>query len=174
MNELAEHYNDRLIRIYGRDSITGLPKYRVVWGPSQTEKRYGSYDILTQETGIWLGVKQGLVEIKKYWYLQDCWILERVEFSTRTETFYDPFTYEPILTFLDKDNHPLPLNWRAIEFLVSRVERVSRKIFSSDSEFKEQEEKELQVESERVYAELDKPEPRPLPSFITSTLIPKR
>src|SRR6187455_1397061 len=135
---LEKTVNDRLLRIYGKETLTGLQKYRIVWSGTQTEKRFGSYDVLTQETGIWLGVKQGLVEIKKYWYMKDCWVLERVEPNTnRKDIFYDKFTYEPILTFLDKDNNPLPLNWRAVEFLVNRIEKATR-IFKTEKDHQEE------------------------------------
>ena len=167
--------NNKLIRIYGREPITNKPRYRVVWSEFQTEKRYGSYDVLTQETGIWLGVKQGLVEIKKYWYMKECWLLERVEPNiNRKDIFHDKFTYEPILTFLDKDNNPLPLNWRAVEFLVNRIEKATR-IFKTEADHQEIEDKRMEEESQRVYAILDKPDPtKPIPTFTTSTLIPKR
>jgi hypothetical protein len=172
MLELAEHYNDRLLKLYGREQLTDKQRYRLVWGPSQTEKRYGSYDVLTHETGIWLGVKQGLVEIKKYWYIKDCWILERVEPNLdRKDTFYDSFTYEPILTFLDKDNNILPLNWRAIELAVNIIEKGPKKVLTEEDHFKEEEKKD-QAEYEKVYGILDKPDPiKPLPTFNSSTLI---
>lgn len=170
-----ELFNARLLRVYGREQLTGLPKYRVVRSELQTEKRYGSYDILTQETGIWLGTKQGLVEIKKYWYFQaDCWLLERCEPNTnRKDIFHDKFTYEPILPFLDKDNNVLPLNWKAIEFLVSRLERAERRLVT-ETEHQLEEEKKMKVEEDRVFGILDNPDPiKELPTFKSSTLIPK-
>ena len=167
--------NHRLLHLYGRCPITNKPKYRVIWGPEQTEKRYGSYDILTQETGIWLGVKQGLVEIKKYWYLADCWILERVEPNiNRQDTFYDKFTYEPIFTFLDKDDNPLPLNWRAIYYMVGKLEKATRKVMLTEADHKEIEEKKQKAEEEKVYAILDKPDPiHELPTFKSSVYVSK-
>lgn len=171
---LLEVFNERLIQLYGREQISQKPKYRIVRSEEQTEKRFGSYDVLTQETGIWLGSKKGLVEIKKYWYFKDCWLLERCEPNIdRSNIFFDKFTYEPILPFLDKDNNQLPLNWKAVEFCVNRIERASRKLLT-ESDHLEQEEKKLQEESDKVYAELDKPDStKPLPTFKTSTLVPK-
>jgi hypothetical protein len=171
----VEIINERLILLYGKEKQTNLPKYRVVRSETQTEKRYGSYDLLTQETGIWLGVKQGLVEIKKYWYLTDCWLIERVEPNIdRKDIFYDKFTYEPLFPFLDKDNNPLPLNWRVIEFMLNRLEK-AEKIVKTEEEHRLEEEKRMEKESEKVYSELDKPEStKPLPSFNVSTLISKR
>jgi hypothetical protein len=170
---LEEIFNERLVQVYGNDPLLGIPKYRVVWSAFQTEKRYGSYDVLTQETGLWLGSKTGLVEIKKYWYFKtDCWVLERVEPNTsRQDIFHDKFTYEPILPFVSKDDIALPLNWRAIEFVVSKLNRAEKKLVT-ESEHREQEEKKQKEEEEVMFGLLDKPEPtKSLPTFKTSTLI---
>lgn len=168
-----EYYNELLITLYGKCTITNQPKYRIVRSETQTEKRYGSYDVLTQDTGIWLGVKQGLVEIKKYWYMKDCWLLERVEPNTnRTDVLYDKFTYEPIYPFLDKDDNPLPFSWRAIEFLVGKLERAERGVKKTEEDHRLEEEKKQAEESEKVYGILDAPDPtKPLPTFTTSTLL---
>lgn len=169
---LIETFNSRLERIYGKESITGVAKYRLVRAELQTEKRYGSYDILTQETGIWLGVKQGLVEIKKYWYLKDCWILERVEPNlNRRDVLYDKYTYEPIFTFLDKDNNELPVVWKVLELIIGKIEKTT-KVFKTEETHRQEMEKEMDKESEKVYGELDKPEStKPLPTFEKSTLL---
>jgi len=169
---LEKTVNDRLLRIYGKETLTGLQKYRIVWSGTQTEKRFGSYDVLTQETGIWLGVKQGLVEIKKYWYMKDTWLLERVEPNTnRRDVFYDKYTYEPIFPFLDKDDNLLPLNWRAIEFIVGKLERAERKVMLTEEDHRQEEEKKQKAEEEKVYGILDSPDPiKELPTFKSSTL----
>lgn len=167
----AEFYNEKLILLYGKEPITGQPKYRLVRSEIQTEKRYGSYDILTQDTGIWLGVKQGLVTIKKYWYMKDCWLLERVEPNTSRSNLYDKWTYEPLYPFLDKDDKPLPLNWRVIEFMLNRLEHAEKR-FKNESDHLAEEEKKQSEESDKVFGLLDAPEPtKPLPTFTTSTLL---
>ena len=175
MDSLETLINQRLIRYYGREPITRKAKYRVVRSETQTEKRYGTFDLLTQETGIWLGVKQGLVEIKKYWYLKPCWVLERCEPNTsRQLIFADKFTYEPLYTFLDSKDEELPLNWRVLEFMLSRLER-AEKFFKSDEDFRKEEEKKQRAEEDKVFAILDAPDPiKELPTFKSSTLIPKR
>jgi hypothetical protein len=172
MDSLESIINARLLRLFGKEQLSGQQKYRIVRSEFQTEKRYGSYDILTQETGIWLGAKQGLVEIKKYWYMKDCWLLERVEPNIdRKDIFHDKFTYEPLFPFLDKDDNQLPLNWKAIEFLVNRVEKAEKR-FLTEEEHRLQEEKKQQEESDKVYGLLDAPEStKPLPSFESSTLL---
>jgi len=171
IQSLDVEINKRLLRLYGKDSNCLQQKYRIVRSEKQTEKRYGSYDILTQETGIWLGRKEGLVEIKKYWYLKDCWILERVEPNTnRKDLFADKFTYEPIFTFLDKDNNELPLNWRVLEFIIGKLNRAEKK-FLTEEDHRQEEEKKMALESEKVFGILDQPEPtKELPTFKSSTL----
>lgn len=169
---LDEVINERLIQLYGYEQDTQQPKYRIVFSTFQTEKRYGKYDLLSKETGIWLGVKEGLVEIQKYWYLKPCWLLERVEPNlNRKDLIYEKWTYEPIFVFLDKDDNSLPLNWRAIELAVGVIEKAERKIRTEqdDAAIAESEQEE---ESKKVYAELDKPEStKPLPTFEKSTLL---
>lgn len=168
----VELINNRLIKLFGFESQTGLAKYRIVRSEEQTEKRYGSYDILYHDTKIWMGTRQGLVEIKKYWYMNSCWLLERVEPNiNRKDTFYDKYTYEPIFPFLDKDNNQLPLNWKVIEFIVYRLERAERKLVTESDHLSEQEKLQNQ-EEEKIYSLLDKPEPtKELPTFKTSTLL---
>ena len=167
---LHDVYNERLVTFYGNEVHSGLPKYRLVRSENQTEKRYGSYDVLTQETGIWLGSKNGLVEVKKYWYLPDCWLVERLEISPNPY-LYEKFSYEPILPFLDKDNHPLPLNWKAIEFFLNRLEKATRNILT-EADHLAQEEKKQEAESNKVFAELDKPDPvKELPTFKSSVIL---
>jgi len=174
MYSLEQEINERLARLHGNEPITGKQKYRIVRSEFQTEKRYGSYDIITQDTGIWLGKKEGLVEIKKYWYMKDCWLLERVEPNTnRQDTLHDKFTYEPILPFLDKDDNVLPLNWKAIEFCIGHLEKAEKK-FLTEEDHRQVEEKKQAEEADVVYGELDKPDPvNELPTFKVSTLIPK-
>lgn len=169
-----EIINERLVRLYGIEPITGQPKYRVVRSETQTEKRYGSYDILTKDTGIYIGKGQGLIEIKKYWYIKDCWLLERVEPNlNRKDTIFDKWCYEPILPFLDKDDNQLPLNWKAIEFVVAKLEK-AEKHFKNESDHLAEEEKKQEEEGDKMFAILDKPDPiKELPTFKVSTLIPK-
>lgn len=170
----VDELNERLVTYYGNERMTGLPKYRLVRSETQTEKRIGSYDVVTSETGLWLGTKKGLVEIKKYWYMEPCWLLERVELNTaRRDTIVEPYTYEPLFPFLDKDDNPLELNWKVLEFFLNRLEKMERQ-FLTESDHLAQEEKRLDEERIKVFAELDKPDPvKELPTFTTSTLIPK-
>ena len=167
-----ELINNRLERIYGREQLTNLPKYRIVRSEEQTEKRYGSYDLLYKNTNIWMGTKNGLVEIKKYWYMESCWLLERVEVnSDRQDTFYDKYTYEPLFPFLDKDNKQLPLNWKVLEFLIGKIERAERKLITESEHLAEAEKLQLK-EEEKVYGILDNPDPiKELPTFKSSTLL---
>jgi len=169
---LDQVYNERLVKYYGHERLTGLQKYRLVRSEQQTEKRFGSYDVLTQETGIWLGVKQGLVEIKKYWYLNPCWIVERVEPNTnRKDIFYDKFTYEPVLPFLDKENNSLPLSWKAIEFFLNRLEKAERH-FLTESDHAVIEDKKQKEEEDKVFGILDAPDPiKELPTFQKSVIL---
>jgi len=85
--------------------------------------------------------------------------------------FYDKYTYEPIFPFLDKDDNLLPLNWRAIEFIVGKLERAERKVMLTEEDHRQEEEKKQKAEEEKVYGILDSPDPiKELPTFKSSTL----
>jgi len=172
--DFVDILNERLIDYYGNEKNTGLPKYRLVRSEVQTEKRYGSYDIVTQESGIWLGTNKGLVEVKKYWYIEPCWLLERIELNlNRKDVIHEKYTYEPLFPFLDKDNNPLDLNWKVLEFFLNRLEKAERQ-FLTEADHQAEEDKRLQDEQDKVFGILDKPDPiKELPTFTASTLIPK-
>lgn len=169
----AYDINEKLFLIYGRDADTDKPKYRVVRSEIQTEKRNGAYELLTQ-SGIWLGQRCGIAEIKKYWYMSPCWLLERVEANTnRSDLINEKFTYEPLLPFLDKDDKPLELAWKPIEFMLNRLEKAAKQ-FKTEQDHKEEEEKKQREEEKRVFGILDAPDPtKELPTFKNSTLLNK-
>jgi len=162
--------NNKLIRIYGHCNITDKPKYRVVRSEDQNEKRTGDYNTFYGD--IFLRRERGTRLIKKYWYLPPCWILERVEPNLdRTNLIAEKFTYEPLFPFLDPDNKPVPLNWRAIELLLNTLQNAERKV-RSEEEDRLLEEKRMKSEEERVYGILDAPDPiKELPTFKSSSLL---
>lgn len=118
---------NRKLKERGR-SLDGRPILRIVFSDEQLEKRVGTFT-------DWYGhilIRQeykALRECKKYGYIAGKWVLERL-------TFLDPNnaivkdelvdarngTYEPLYVFQDKDQQPLPVNWRIIEKMLWSME----------------------------------------------------
>lgn len=168
----ATEINEKLHRLYGREKITGCVKYRVVRSEEQLEKRYGSYKVFTEETGIYLRDEVGVRQIKKYWYMKDCWVLERVEPNTnRAEYIIDKVIYEPLFTFLSGKNEALPLEWRPIELCLYALERVEKKKYDADEDKKKEAEYDKLLEQQAM-AILDEPEStNELPTFKASSVM---
>jgi len=164
--------NEKLFRLYGREQLTDKVKYRLVRSEEQTEKRYGNYDLYTQEGGIYLGNRTGLQEIKKYWYMKACWLLERVEANkNRDDLIHEKYTYEPIFPFLDAKDNPLPLEWKPIEFMINRMEKAERHFLTEEDHRQIEENKQLEKE-DKMMAILDQPDPvKELPTFKASSLL---
>lgn len=106
--------NRRLADRYGRIE-NGMIRWRVVWSTDQTEKR-----LVDQVEGIVL-LHPEVREMPKYPLHQDFFILERVIPTFMNPELVEPFSYEPIWRFMDKNNNPLPPKWEAIEFLINRI-----------------------------------------------------
>lgn len=98
------------------------PIFRVVWSDSQIEKRWGTF---TEMYGsIFIRETKGLVEAKKYNYIAHRWVLEKLMPAMTDEVIgldNDRYSYEPIYTFEDKFQRPLPVEWWACEMIVRRL-----------------------------------------------------
>jgi len=118
---------NRKLKERGR-SIDGRPILRIVFSDDQLEKRVGTFT-------DWYGsilIRQeykALRECKKYGYISGKWILERLTFldlnnAIVREELVDARngTYEPLYVFQDKDQNPLPVNWRIIEKMLWSME----------------------------------------------------
>lgn len=117
--ESIETLNDRLREYYGIDSDTGRPIFRIVWANDETEK------LLTDEIdgGIKLLYPQ-LREVKKYPYLKDLYVLERlviVPDVNSKEMLGKKLSYEPLWPYADKNNQPLPPIWGATKFVIDTM-----------------------------------------------------
>lgn len=98
--------NAQLIELYGVDTTTGQPQFRIVWSDDQTEQRLMDYTdsgfkLLTPEVRI----------MKKYWYMRNMFVLERlvlVPEEQQKELCGLKTSYEPIWGFADDKRNPLP------------------------------------------------------------------
>lgn len=117
--ERIETLNQRLIDHFGIDSDTGRPMFRIVWANDELEKR------LIQETEFGVQLLHSEVrEIKKYPYLKDLYVLERlvvVPDINQRELPVSRLSYEPLWAYRDDSNRPLPPLWNATKFIIDTL-----------------------------------------------------
>jgi hypothetical protein len=110
--------NQHLKDAYGT-TVDGKQLFRLTWSTGITEFRHSTFvDYLGD---IFLREVTETREVLKYPFAQDRWILERIRLTSdkAKEVFglvgEDPYSYEPIYTFQDKDGDYLPLNREMLE-----------------------------------------------------------
>jgi hypothetical protein len=122
--ESIETLNQRLIEHYGRDSNTRKPMFRIVWANDQLEKRLVDYiESGNGLAGIHL-LHPEVREVKKYPYLKDLYVLERlviVPFQDQDTLPVSKLSYEPIWAYRDGDDNPLTPVWPATKFIVDSL-----------------------------------------------------
>jgi|SRR5688572_1872688 len=105
--------NEYLKNHYGA-TVDGKPLFRLTWSTGVKEKRHSTFIDFYGE--VFLREVTETREVLKYPYAQDRWILEKIKLvSERARNEFglitdEPFSYEPIYTFQDKEGKYLPLN----------------------------------------------------------------
>lgn len=107
--------NRKLKDKYGFDWLDN-PVFRIVWSDSQTEIRIGEHE--KWYGGIYLGITKGALRFKKYEFITERWVLERL-FPNQEELtgIAGNTTYEPLFTFQDKRSEYLEPNLRAADMI---------------------------------------------------------
>lgn len=112
----VESINESLRDLYGIDTETGKPIFRVVWAPEQTEKRLTKHT----DSGIEL-LNPEVRELPKYQWIPDAYVLERlvlVPDISKKELPTSHQSYEPLWVFIDKNGFPVPPILQACKFVV--------------------------------------------------------
>lgn len=115
--------NLKLARLFGRHTVYDKPIYRVIRSTDCVEKKMETFEDYSP-AGIYLGTKNELRIKPKYWYLHDCYILEKLVEANSEESreFFDaPYSYEALFPFLNQDNKEVPLAWKPIEILLGNM-----------------------------------------------------
>lgn len=124
VTELVCDINDRLKTIFGIDTITGIPIWRIVFSEDQFEKRLGTYDDYSRG-GIYLRTVTEVREVPKYrQWIQEKYVLERlvvVPDQNKEDLPTSKVSYEPIWVFEDKDGNYLPPKWEATKFIIDTI-----------------------------------------------------
>jgi hypothetical protein len=114
----------------------------LVWADEQIERRKGTFTdyygsiLIRQEY-------QAVRDIKKYWYFkrQDVWVLEKLVFLPKESQMKDMLeelvhaqngTYEPLYTFADINDNPLPVVHEVVDFVIWRTQNPMEKMTQKD------------------------------------------
>jgi len=140
--DLNEHLKAKGLNIFGQ------PLYKLVWSSSELELRHGTFREFHDDVFI-----REVTETrwtKKYWYINERWILERWIPAELCNTAELPNStqgsYEPIYVFEDGHRFYLEPNIKVLDFIVTMAEKPHRitkeEIFN---EIKDKEDKEVQA-----------------------------
>jgi hypothetical protein len=123
-SESLESLNRQLVDLYGIDTITGQPMWRIVWSEDQFEHRYGTYDDYTP-AGIYLRTVTETRYVPKYsQWISNKYVLERLVVIPECNAGDLPATklsYEPIYPFQTNSGHYLPPRLDASQFVIETV-----------------------------------------------------
>lgn len=124
LTETIEGINRQLIDLYGIDTITGMPMWRVVWSEDQFEHRLGTYDDYT-ESGIYLRTIREIRYVPKYrQWIPERYVLERLVLIPEISAEDLPATklsYEPMFPFQSNSGKYLPPRLDAAQFVIENV-----------------------------------------------------
>lgn len=156
MSEQIKILNQRLSDNYGKFE-DGRPIWRLVFSDSQFEKKFGRYTDYTTN-GMFIKQVEEVREVKKYPYDIGKWILERlvpVPPYNQMELVTQTTSYEPVWTFEDANNNPLPPTWKAIELIIFSIHREVAKRFRipyKDPEVGSNHQETVEIKEKRISA----------------------
>ena len=117
--EAVKRLNKKLTETYGKHN-DGRPYFRLSWSNDQREMRYGTFREFIGP--IFLREETGVRERKKYPWIKDRWVLEKLTFPK--SRYWGPEliglwegSYEPVWVFNRNNEYQIPV-WVALERLV--------------------------------------------------------
>lgn len=118
--ETIDTINNSLINLFGKDSVTGNPMWRVVWSEDQFEKRL----VDTTDEGLTL-LSPVVKEMPKYrQWIPEKYVLERlvlVPDANSKELLGLKISYEPIWIFETQDGRYLPPRVDVAKFVIDGI-----------------------------------------------------
>lgn len=98
---------NRLLKQHYGDDLTGRPRFRVVWADGEVEKQFGEFE--DYYGNIFLRRYTGVREVKKYPWIGQKWILEKLMVNPAPDTIVGAaYTYECIFVFQNANAEYLP------------------------------------------------------------------
>jgi hypothetical protein len=124
LTEPIENINNQLLDLFGIDTISGEPIWRVVFSEEQFEKRHGTYDDYTPN-GLFIRTVTEVREVPKYrQWVQEKYVLERLVVIPAIDMPELPVTktsYEPIFVFQDGNDNYLPPKLEIAKFVIDSI-----------------------------------------------------
>jgi hypothetical protein len=122
--ETIENINKQLVDLFGIDTATTNPIWRVVWSEEQFEHRLGTYTDITP-AGLFVREVTEVRYVPKYrQWIKEKYVLERLVAIPEQNLIDLPATkmsYEPIWVFQDKNENYLPPRIDACKFIIDTV-----------------------------------------------------
>ena len=116
--------NNGLKNLFGIDTISGLPIWRVVFSEDQFEKRLGTYDDFSK-AGLYLRTVTEVREVPKYrQWIKEKYVLEQLVVIPEASSGELPaakISYEPLWVFQDGNGNYLPPRSDACKLIVDTV-----------------------------------------------------
>ncbi|SRR6266496_1570150 len=132
--------------------LDGRPIYRLVWSDNQLEKRFSDKWCDYYGHILIRSEYKAVRTIKKYWHITPpCWILEKLVFlpsSWHVKELVKELveahngSYEPVYTFRDAKNNPLPVVFEVVDFILQGLHAPRRRTASDMDKIREIEEAE--------------------------------
>ncbi len=114
--------NQYLKKDFG-SSLDGRPNFRLVFSPLEIEKRYGVFRDFDANGGLIREVSETR-EVKKYWYLEPCYVLERLFFLPIINDEIPGSSqgiYEPFYAFPNVADEPVQPSYGAIKWFLNTL-----------------------------------------------------
>ncbi len=154
LTETIQSLNLQLKDLFGIDTISGIPIWRIVWSEEQFENRLGTYDDYSS-AGLYLRTVKEVRLVPKYrQWIQDKYVLERlviVPIINEDELPDTKISYEPMWVFETNKGMYLPPRLDVAKFIIDSVYSAMGK--SSLAKYKDPEysqEESLELKKQRV------------------------
>ena len=153
--------NKKLADLHGKHD-DGRPYFRIAWTTDQTETRLGTFRYYT-EAGLFTYEETCVRERKKYPYIKDRWLLEKLTFPKQKLWSPDLIgiwngSYEPVWCFNKEGNYQIP-EWWAVERLVKAALYGPEAVKKTADDLYEEENKRMKKEIDLNYDILDNETP---------------
>lgn len=116
--ETLDALNTRLIEYYGIDTDSERPIFRIKWANDETEQR-----LVNEIGGVQLLYPEVML-VKKYPYLKDMYVLERlvaIPYVNAHELPAAKTSYEPVWAYRAENGNPIYPAWEATKFIVDTL-----------------------------------------------------
>ena len=131
MPETIETLNQRLIDHFGKFE-NGSANYRISWSEDQIEKR-----VCTHVNGVELLFPE-VIETRKYLYIHNKYVLERLIPTTGNQELTTKISYEPLWTYADKNDNAIAPNWIGTKFIIDTIhERIGKHKIEKEPEIEQ-------------------------------------